>query len=141
MKYLVDVNVVVAVLRSDSDLHAAARAWFLGTAGRAVTIAALPETLAAAVRILTNTRIWSQTPTVVEATESVAALVDGAQMTVVGSSPGAWMQFQAIVVSREVAHRDVPDVLLAAQARAMDAQLVTFDRAFGDYPGLDVEVL
>jgi len=37
--------------------------------------------------------------------------------------------------------RDVPDALLAAQARAMDAELITFDRGFRDYPGLRVQIL
>jgi predicted nucleic acid-binding protein len=110
VRHLLDVNVIVGVLRADSPLHAHARAWLHGTTG---AVLALPETLAAAVRVLTNDRIWAQVPTVDEAT----------------------------VASGQLTHRDVPDALLAAQARAMDAELVTFDRGFRDYPGLRVQIL
>ncbi|MBU6313184.1 MAG: PIN domain-containing protein [Actinomycetales bacterium] len=138
MRHLLDVNVIVGVLRADSELHAAARAWLRGTTGAVV---ALPETLAAAVRVLTNDRIWAQVPTVDEATASVSDLVDGAQISITGSSPGAWPAFTAFVASGQLTHRDVPDALLAAQARSMDAELVTFDRGFRDYPGLRVQIL
>ena len=138
MRQLLDVNVIVGVLRADSELHAAARAWLRGTTGAVV---ALPETLGAAVRVLTNDRIWAQVPTVDEATASVSDLVDGAQISVTGSSPGAWPAFTAFVASGQLTHRDVPDALLAAQARSMDAELVTFDRGFRDYPGLRVQIL
>jgi toxin-antitoxin system PIN domain toxin len=138
VRHLLDVNVIVGVLRADSELHAAARAWLLGTTGAVV---ALPETLAAAVRVLTNDRIWAQVPTVDEATVAVNDLVDGAQISITGSSPGAWSAFTAFVASGQLTHRDVPDALLAAQARAMDAELVTFDRGFRDYPGLRVQIL
>lgn len=138
MRHLLDVNVIVGVLRADSELHAAARAWFLSTTAAVV---AMPETLAAAVRVLTNDRIWAQVPTVAEATVAVNDLVDGAQISIVGSSAGAWPAFTAFVASGQVLHRDVPDALLAAQARAMDAELVTFDRGFRDYPGLRVQIL
>lgn len=138
MRHLLDVNVIVGVLRADSELHAAARAWLRGTTGAVV---ALPETLAAAVRVLTNDRIWAQVPTVDEATASVSDLVDGAQISISGSCPGAWPAFTAFVASGQLTHRDVPDALLAAQARSMDAELVTFDRGFRDYPGLRVQIL
>jgi len=138
VRHLLDVNVIVGVLRADSELHAAARAWLLGTTG---SVVALPETLAAAVRVLTNDRIWAQVPTVDEATVAVNDLVDGAQISITGSSPGAWSAFTAFVASGQLTHRDVPDALLAAQARSMDAELVTFDRGFRDYPGLRVQIL
>ena len=138
MRHLLDVNVIVGVLRADSELHATARAWFLGSTG---SVAVLPETLAAAVRVLTNDRIWAQVPTVDEATVAVNDLVDGAQVSIVGSSASAWSAFSAFVASGQVRHRDVPDAILAAQARAMDAELVTFDRGFRDYPALRVHIL
>ncbi len=138
MRHLLDVNVIVGVLRADSELHAPARAWFLGSTG---SVAAMPETLAAAVRVLTNARIWDQVPTVDEATVAVNDLVDGAQIAVIGSSASAWPAFSAFVASGQLTHRDVPDAFLAAQARAMDAELVTFDRGFRDYPGLRVQIL
>ena len=138
MRHLLDVNVIVGVLRSDSELHATARAWFLSSTS---SVAALPETLAAAVRVLTNDRIWAQVPTVDEATVAVNDLVDGAQVSIVGSSASAWSAFSAFVASGRIRHRDVPDAILAAQARAMDAELVTFDRGFRDYPGLRVHIL
>jgi predicted nucleic acid-binding protein len=80
-------------------------------------------------------------PTVDEAAVAVNDLVDGAQISITGSSPGAWSAFAAFVASGQLTHRDVPDALLVAQARAMDAELVTFDRSFRDYPGLRVQIL
>lgn len=141
MKHLLDVNVIVGVLRADSQLHSTARAWFMGNAGRAREVMALPETLVGVVRVLTNERIWAQTPTPAEATAAVTELVQGAHVHVVGSSAGSWSQFQALVETMDVHHRGISDALLAAQARAMEARLVTFDKGFRRYPGLHVEVL
>ena len=138
MRHLLDVNVIVGVLRADAPLHAPARAWLHGATG---AVLALPEALAAAVRVLANDRIWAQVPTVDEATVAVNDLVDGARISIAGSSPGAWPAFTAFVSSGQPSHRDVPDALLAAQARAMDAELVTFDRGFRNYPGLRVQIL
>lgn len=141
MRQLLDVNVIIAVLRSDAEAHEAARQWFHSTAGVASRVMVLPETLTAAVRILTNPRIWEQTPTTREATLAVHSLVEGAMLDVVGSSAAAWAHFADMVQQVEVRHRNVPDVLLAAQAVAMDAELVTFDRRLADYPGVAACIL
>jgi len=141
VKYLLDVNVIVAVLRSDAHGHDAARQWFHSTGGVSTRVMVLPETLTAAVRILTNPRIWEQTSTTRESTVAVQALVDGAMLDVVGSSAAAWDAFADMVASVDVHHRDVPDALLAAQAVALDAEVVTFDRGLRAYPGLRSRVL
>lgn len=141
MRHLLDVNVIVGVLRTDSDLHAVTREWFLSTAGSTDVVLALPETLAAAVRVLTNDRVWKQTPTVAEAMTAVQELVDGAAIDVIGSSPAAWAQFTSTVMGFDASHRDVPDALLVAQAIAIDAELVTCDRRLATYPGVTVRVL
>jgi len=138
VRHLLDVNVVVGVLRSDSDLHAQAHDWLHQATG---AIVALPETLAAAVRVLTSDRIWAKVPTVDEATAAVNDLVDAARMSIAGSHSGAWPEFTALAATGQLSHRDVPDALLAAHARSMDAELVTFDRGFRDYPGLRVRFL
>lgn len=141
MRHLLDVNVIVGVLRTDSDLHTVTREWFLSTAGSTDVVLALPETLAAAVRVITNDRVWKQTPTVTEATVFVQALVEGAAIDVIGSSPEAWAQFQSTVTAFDARHRDVPDALLVAQAIAIDAELVTCDKRLATYPGVTVRVL
>ena len=123
MKHLMDVNVTVGVLRADSQLHSTARAWSMGNAGRASDVMALPQTLVGAVRVLTNERIWAQTPTPAEATAAVTELVQGAHVQVVGSSAGSWSQFQALVEAVEMHYRGVSDALRVAQARAMEARL------------------
>ena len=141
MRHLLDVNVIVGVLRADSDLHTVTREWFLSTTGSTDVVLALPETLAAAVRIMTNARVWQQTPTVVEATTVVQELVEGAAIDVIGSSPAAWAQFISTVTAFDARHRDVPDALLVAQAIAIGAELVTCDRRLATYPGVQVRVL
>ncbi len=141
MRRLLDVNVIVGVLRTDSDLHSVTRGWFLSTAGSADVVLALPETLAAAVRVMTNDRVWKQTPTVAEATTAVQELVEGAAIDVIGSSPAAWAQFRSTVTGFQTRHRDVPDALLVAQAIAIDAELVTCDKRLASYPGVEVRVL
>lgn len=141
MRHLLDVNVIVGVLRTDSTLHAVTREWFLSTAGSTDVILALPETLTAAVRVMTNDRVWQQTPSVAEATTAVQELVEGAAIDVIGSSPAAWSQFQSTVTKLQMRHRDVPDALLVAQAIAIDAELVTCDRRLATYPGVTVRVL
>lgn len=142
MRYLLDVNVIVGVLRTDSDLHSVTREWFLSTAGSTDVILALPETLVFAVRVMTNGRIWEQTPSVAEATQIVHELIEGAAIDVIGSSPAAWAQFHSTVQSFSARHRDVPDALLIAQAIAIDAELVTCDRRLAAmYPGVKVRAL
>lgn len=136
MAYLVDVNVLVAVLRADSPHHAPAQAWLYEARRSASAVVALTETLVATVRILTNSRIWHQPSSIEEATNAVDQLVSLNAVSVVSTSPRTWQAFTEFVDRVSLTHRDVPDCLLAAQAVALPATLITFDRGFKRFPHL-----
>ena len=88
MAQLIDVNVLVSALRTDSPNHLAARDWL--ASGESSPRIVIPETLAATVRILTNDRIWLNVPSTEEAAEAVDQLVQRGFIEVVGSSMTAW---------------------------------------------------
>ena len=53
----------------------------------------------------------------------------------------AWARFTAFVHDLDLRGNDVPDAWLAAVVSTSRATLMTFDRGFRRFPGLDVVVL
>lgn len=139
MAQLIDVNVLVSALRTDSPNHLAAREWLASSESSPRIV--IPETLAATVRILTNNRIWLNVPSTEEAAEAVDQLVQRGFIEVIGSSMTAWRTLVDWTAALPISHREVPDAMLAAQAQSLSASLVTFDRGFNKYPELQVVTL
>ena len=141
MSQLLDVNVIVNALRSDSSHHVQAREWLINSSQSAEILLTTTETLVAVVRILTNNRIWNLTLSIHDTTVVLDEFVNTAGIEVIGANRDAWISFVTLSQTLSLTHKDVPDALLASQAIMLEATLVTFDRGLMKYPGLSVVLL
>ena len=123
--FLLDVNVLVALLWSRHEHHAAAQRWFALAARRGWATCALTEV--AFVRIVSNPAF---SPEAVRPRQALAVL----QASLEHSSHRLWPDrwgYVALVepfASTLVGHRQVTDAYLLALALRQDGKLATFDR-------------
>lgn len=134
----VDVNVLVSALRADAPHHDAAYGWLDRAQRGSETVAILVDVAAAAIRVLTNARIW---PNPSRPRDVLAALDDlfvSPAVSLIEPPTGRWATFEALASSMDLSGNDIPDALLAASSMTLDADLVTFDRGFDRFEGLRV---
>lgn len=137
---LLDVNVLVHSARRGSPQHQVARQVLLDVLTGDRPVGMLDETLTAAVRILTHPRLGpAQTPG--EALSFCTSVRDAPATTHLVPPDAAWGAFAELVRRLDLCANDIPDAWLAAVARTSDATLLTFDRGFRRFEGLDVRVL
>ena len=138
--YLSDVTVLVASLRSDHRHHGAARD-FLRQARRDGHSFALPvEVLASSLRVLTLD-IWIEPETSASARDLLHDWIAASDAEVVSHPSGSWRVLAEFARTLSLGPRAIPDALLAASAIASRRTIVTFDRGFARYPGLQSEIL
>jgi toxin-antitoxin system PIN domain toxin len=123
--FLLDVNVIVALLWRAHVHHFAVRSWFMAQ-GSDVGIGTCPITQAGAVRILGNPKNTSGVGTVSKAVQMLQELLDHASH-----------QFWPIEIPLSVAiddfgplagHQQITDAYLVALAKARGGELATLDR-------------
>jgi toxin-antitoxin system PIN domain toxin len=132
---LPDVNVLLAAFRTDHDHHRAARL-FLEEARSAPDVLGLSDVaLVSVVRLATNPRIFVRPDTVESVMEYLDVLLEPpGQLIRAGATH--WSRFAGLCRHLQLRGNLVPDAYLAALALEQSAELVTFDRGFGRYPGL-----
>jgi len=132
---LPDVNVLVAGFRSDHDHHRLARAFLERARARSEVLGLSDFALAGVVRLATNVRVFVRPDSAEAVLEYVDALLEPpGQLVRAGSTH--WSRFAALCRQLALRGNLVPDGYLAALAFEQGAELVTFDRGFGRYPGL-----
>jgi len=140
-RYLLDVNVPIAILRTDSPHHAAAASWMHASLERRAEIIVLAETLVAAVRLLSNARAWRHPTPPDRAVQGLDDLMTATQARIVGAGLESWHEFTRMAASLDLTTRMVPDALVVSAALAHGATVTTFDRGLGTYPGVRSVVL
>ena len=135
-----DVNVLINAARSGAPDHALARRTLVDLLTGSEPVGLLDETLTAVVRILTHPRVGTpqQAADVVAFCDRVRQAPASVRLT---PADAAWSTFTASVVDLGLRANDVPDAWLAAVVITARANLVTFDRGFLRFPGLDVTLL
>lgn len=135
-----DVNVLVNAARSGATDHELARRTLLDLLTGTEPVGLLDETLTAVLRILTHPRMGET-----QAAGDVIAFCDRVREAPASvrltPSDSAWTACAASVHQLDLRGNDVPDAWLAAVVTSARAKLVTFDRGFSRFPGLDVTVL
>jgi uncharacterized protein len=132
---LPDVNVLLAGFRADHDHHGPARA-FLDEARSGSEVLGLSDfVLASVVRLATNGRVFVRPDTA----DAVIAYLDVAleppgQLLRAGTTH--WSRFTHLCRHLGLRGNLVPDAYVAALSLEQGAELITFDRGFGRYPGL-----
>jgi toxin-antitoxin system PIN domain toxin len=132
---LPDVNVLLAGFRADHVHHRHARA-FLESARGADQILGLSDfALASVLRLATNARVFVRPDPVDTVIEYLQTLLEPpGQLVRAGQTH--WQRFTELARRLSLRGNVLPDAYLVAVALEQAAQLITFDRGFGRYPGL-----
>ncbi|KGN38200.1 TA system VapC family ribonuclease toxin [Knoellia subterranea] len=136
-----DVNVFVYAIDRTCEHHAEAREVLEAALGGAETVAVLESTLVSTARIVTHPRLMSSPLRPEEALEFCAAVRGAPAALSTPPMPAAWGHFHDLVMQLGMRGSDLSDVWLTAQATALGARFVTYDRGFWRFPDLDVTIL
>jgi toxin-antitoxin system PIN domain toxin len=132
---LPDVNVLLAGFRTDHDHHRPARAFLEDARASDDVLGLADHGLAGVVRLATNARVFVRPDAPDAVLDYVDALLEPPGQLVL-AGPTHWSRFAGLCRRLRLRGNLVPDAHLAGLALEQDAQLVTFDRGFGRYPGL-----
>jgi toxin-antitoxin system PIN domain toxin len=132
---LPDVNVVLAGFRQDHVHHRPARELLEFARSEGTIIGLSDVALASVVRLATNPRVFVRPETTDAVLRYLDALLEPpGQILRAGTTH--WSRFAELCRRSKLRGNLVPDGYLAALALEQGAELVTFDRGFGRYPGL-----
>jgi len=133
---LVDVNVWVYAVRSDSVRHDDYREWVQDALTGAEPVGVSELALSGVVRLLTNHRIFDRPSSTAEALEACRAIRSAP--AAISVRPGArhWSIFEDLCAESGARANVVADAYHAALAIEHGATWVTTDRGFARFPGL-----
>ena len=135
-----DVNLWVYAFRSDSPLHHVARAELDGTSRTRDAFLFCPHVAASFLRLVTNTRVFAQPSRPEEAWTFIDVLESRQDLVRAEIDPVTFGIFKHLCLVSKATGNDVPDALLASIAIRYDATLVTTDRGFKRYEGLECRI-
>lgn len=138
--YLPDVNIIVASLRGDHSCHESAQAFLRQAKDGGDSFRVPIDVLASVMRVLTL-GCWVNPESSATAGDLARAWLGAARAEVIAHPADSWRVFLEFARTLNLTTRTMPDALLAASAIASRTVLVTFDRGFTRYPGLQVDLL
>jgi uncharacterized protein len=133
---LPDVNVLIYAFRTDSDYHAACRAWLDAVVLGDVRFGLSKLALSAVVRITTNPNLSRGPSTLDEAFGFCADLLDQPHCELVEPGARHWDIFRRLCRDTNTRGRRVTDAWFAALAIEWGCEWVTMDRDYARFPGL-----
>src|SRR5579862_2632235 len=137
---VIDANVWLALMVDNHSHHSASRRWFStlepGQAGLCRTV---QLTVA---RLLGNRLVMNQNPlSAAESWSRVTTLLDDERVRFLTEPPELDSVLPGLFRYSEPTSQLINDAYLAAFAISSNRTLVTFDRGFQQFPGLDVDLL
>lgn len=133
---VLDANILIYAYDSGSSQHTKARAWVEKTFSGAESVGLSWQTVAAFLRVMTNTRL----PGYRLGLEQAARLVDEwlEQFNVQVLSPGDehWILLRRMIVEGQASGALISDAQLATLTMEYGGQLHTTNRDFARFPGL-----
>ncbi len=137
---LADANLWLALAFSDHAHHAAARSWFEAQPDGSCAFCRVTQM--AILRHLTHGRIMGAfVQTQQEAWRNFDQLLNDPRVVFLPEPENLEAGFRHFTQAAMPSHGGWTDAYLAAFASGHAAQLVTFDRGFSCFPGLDLQVL
>lgn len=133
---IVDANVLLYAVNSESDHHQIAREWLEDALAGPVTVGFSWGVLLAFLRISTHRTIFERPLSADEAIETCRVWLAQPSATVVGPTIRHLDVLAGLLSSSGTAGNLVSDAHLAALAVEYAAELVTFDADFGRFAGL-----
>jgi toxin-antitoxin system PIN domain toxin len=134
---LVDVNVLVHAFREDAPRHAELRAWLEKLVESDSAFAVADLVLSGFLRVVTHPRVFAPPTPMEGALEFVEALRSQPNCIVVSPGERHWSIFTRLCDEADARGNLVPDAYLAALAIETGSELITTDRDFARFPGLD----
>jgi toxin-antitoxin system PIN domain toxin len=134
---LVDLNLLLYAVNSDSPRHAAAKEWVEETIGDVETVAIPWVVILGFLRLSTSRHVFARPLRPEEAVRVVESWLG--RPNVVALSPGRdhWRVMKALVMRSGTAGNLTTDAHLAALAIEHGCQLCSTDADFGRFPQLD----
>ena len=141
MTCIADANVLFPLLVDRHVAHAAARSWWEKKSDESVGICLL--TRMAVLRLLTNRVAMNGAPSAPEvALNAWQILAADPRCVFVDVAPPSHERFfTSMVAGRQPTPNLWTDAWLAALARSLDYDLVTFDRGFKSFAGIELNLL
>ena len=136
-----DVNIWVYAFRSDSPMHQISRDSMQASMDRRESFLFSPSVASSFLRLVTNARIFKEPSSVAEAWLFVDALESHPSAVAADMDPMAFGIFKHLCLVADAKGNDIPDAYLAALAIRQDAVLVSADRGFARFQGLDLELV
>jgi len=134
---LPDLNVLINAHRTDSPAHVGARDWLRSAFAGEEALGLCAPVLMGLVRVLTHPRVFDPPDTLEQAFDFVDALTEHPNAVVLKPGRDHLRLFRDMCVSVEAGGDLVADAYLAALAAETGATLVSADRHFARFPGVD----
>jgi hypothetical protein len=139
--YLPDVNFWLALAFNAKAEHGTAKAWFDALAGNQLCLFCRP-TQQGFLRLATNAKaVGSQACSMIDAWNVYDQLLLDSRVAFATEPTDVEIHWRAMTQRRTSSPKLWTDALLAAFAASAGLELVTFDQAFTQFPGLTCTVL
>lgn len=137
---LPDVNVWLALLNGQHPHHQAAKAYWDSAAGQRIAFCRI--TMLGLLRLSTNKTVMGGTPyTPAQAWQAYQAVIDLPEVSLIAEPLGIEGAMQKLTHSPKSGTPDWTDAYLAAFASLAGLRMVSFDKGFTQYGGLDLLTL
>ena len=133
---VLDANILLYAYDADSEKHAKARAWVEQVFSDGTPIGLPWQTVAAFLRVVTNTRLPGNRLTSAEAAEIVDQWLNQPNVRLLPPGDQHWTLFRQMLVEGQARGPLVTDAQLAALTIEYGGLLQTTDRDFARFPGL-----
>jgi uncharacterized protein len=133
---LPDVNVLIYAFRKDVPQYDLCRAWLNGVVAGEPRFGVSPMTLAALVRVTTNTRTHPEPSSLEEAFGFCEDLLGQPHCQVVVPGDRHWEIFKRLCVETNTRGSRVTDAWFAALAIEWGCEWITMDRDYARFSGL-----
>jgi uncharacterized protein len=133
---LPDVNILIYAFRPESPHHVESRNWLDSVVNSDEAYGMSPEVLAAAIRILTNRRIFTHPDSLQIVLAFVNRLLDQPHCHVIRPGTRHWRIFSDLCQETNARGDLVPDAWWAALAIESGCEWITFDRDYRRFDGL-----
>ncbi len=135
---LLDANILLYAYDRSSPRHAGARQWLEGALSGPTPIAFCWPTILAFMRIATHRKAMARPLAVDDARKIVESWLEQPISTIVSPTERHWAILSGLLTSGQVSGTLVSDAHLAALAIEHGATLITNNRDFARFPGLNV---
>ena len=133
---VLDANILLYAYDADSEKHAKARAWIEQVFSDGTPVGLPWQSVAAFLRVVTNTRLPGKRFTAAEAGEIVDQWLDQPNVRPLPPGDQHWTLFRQMLVDGQARGPLVTDAQLAALTIEYGGILHTTDRDFARFPGL-----